>query len=58
MTVVLNYDMRIFLLDPGCEFGEEGWTADSSHVLKTDFIAAILYDLIDYSHEVIHGMNR
>ena len=56
--MVLDLDVGILFLDIRNEGGEEGRTADSGHVLETDFVAAVFHDLVDDTHIVFNGMDR
>ena len=58
MSVILNYDMRIFLLYAACQFRKECRSSDTCHIFKTDFIATIFHDFIHNSHIILHGMYR
>ena len=56
--MILHLDMRILLLDLAGKLGKEGRTSDSCHILETDLVATILYDLVHHTHVIFNGMDR
>ena len=58
MAMVLDHDVRVFLLYAGGELGEESRTSDARHVLETYFIATVFHYLVDNAHVVVNRMDR
>ena len=58
VAVVLDKNMRVFLLDVACELAEEGRAADSRHVLEADLVGAIFNNLVHDAHVVLDRVDR
>ena len=58
VAVVLDKNMRVFLLDVACELAEEGRTADSRHILEADLVGSIFNDLVDDAHVIFNSVDR
>ncbi len=58
VSVILDENMGIFLLDVAHQPAEHGRTADAGHVLETDLICARLHDLVHDAHVVRDRMDR
>ncbi len=56
--MVLNGNMRIFLLDLACQLSKEGRTSDAGHILETDFVTSVFHNLVNHSHIIFHSMYR
>ena len=57
MAMVLDLEVRIFLLDAGHELTELGRTADTGHVLEADLVGALLDQLFDDAQVVLHRVD-
>ncbi len=57
VSVVLNLDMRIFVLDALHEASEGCGTAYARHVLEADFIAAVFHQVVYDAHVVFYRVN-
>ena len=57
-SVVLDKNMRVFLLDVACELAEEGRTADSRHILEADLVGSLFNDLVDEAHVIFNSVDR
>ena len=57
VSVILDNDVRIFLLDFTRELRKECRTADACHILQTDFVAAVFHNLVNYAHIVFHRVH-
>ena len=57
MAVILDLDVRVFLLDLGCKPCKEGRTAYAGHVLKADFIGSVFHQMVHDAHIVLDGMD-
>ena len=58
VSVVLNLDVRILVLDSLYESSQESRTSDTCHILEADFVCTILYNLVNHAHIVLYGMDR
>ena len=52
VTVVLDDDLRILVLNHLGEFAEECWLADTCHILQTDFLCTGSDELVGDVHDV------
>ena len=57
MSVILNYYVRILVLDSLCKFAQCYGTTNTSHILKSNFIGTIFNKLVDYLHIIFHSVN-
>ena len=57
VSMVLDLDVRIFLLDVVHELAEDVRTADAGHVLEADLIGPVAHDLVHDVHVVGDGMD-
>ena len=58
VTVVLHFDVRIFLLHLIDEFAERSRTADACHVFQGNFVSSELDQLIDDGHVIFNSVYR
>ena len=56
MSVVLNLDVRIFLLDVGDELSKDVGAAYACHILEGDLVSSVFHQLVNYAHIILYGM--
>ena len=57
MTVILDCNMRIFLLYLACKLGEKSRPADAGHILQAYLVASVLHDLVHDTHIIVNGVD-
>ena len=57
VAVVLDLDMRVLLLDAGHDLADLRRTADTGHVLETDFIGTVFDQLLHHTQVVLHRVH-
>ena len=58
MTMILDDDLWILVLDHLGELAKECWLADTCHILQTDFLCTGSDELVGDVHVIFQGMNR
>ena len=56
MAVILDDDIRMFVLDGFCQTSQHARTSDACHVLQTDFGSTRLDQLVGNGRVIFHGM--
>ena len=57
VAVILDLDVRVFLLDLADDLAKDRGTADAGHVLKADLVRAVLDQFVHDAHVVIDGVD-
>ena len=57
MSVILNYYVRILVLDSLCELAQSNWTTNTCHIFQTDFVGTEFNELVDHTHIIFNSVN-